>query len=273
MQRKTTPKREKRYKEIESEQIKEKFENTIITSNQGYKVRLNKYYNCYNCELEFLNVKYPYKVNIEFRSFKNKTVQYPYHPTKFGVGFIGEGIYKTSHIGKDNLEYTYWDGFMRRCYSNRVQNIRKTYIGCSTEESWHNFQVFGDWFQENYKSEYMQSWCLDKDLLIKGNKDYSPETCCFLPNEINILFTNGYSKRGKYPKGVSYKPRINKYIAQYQKEGMVKHIGTYKTVEEAFQAYKSVKEQYIKNKADKWKDKIDSRAYTAMYNYTIEITD
>ena len=275
-QKKSPPKREvkKRYKQIESEQIRQQYEGTTIISKQGYEVRLNKYHNCFNCELEFVNVKYPYKVNIEFRSFKKGTVRYPYHPTKFGVGYIGEGKYKTiDSEGKELPVYTYWDGIMRRCYSERIKKLYKSYFDCLVDERWHNFQVFAEWFYENYNPETMKSWHLDKDILIKGNRIYSPETCTFLPNELNVLFTNGYIKRGEYPKGVSYKPRINRYIAQYQNEGVVIHIGTYKTIEEAFQAYKTVKENYIKDRADKWKNKISLKTYEAIYNYKVEITD
>lgn len=271
---KETTGRKKGYKELESERIRQEVEGKIIITNQGYEVRLNKYNNCFNCELEFLNVKFPYTVNTGFRSFKDKTVRYPYHPTKFNVGYIGEGKYKsTGEDGKDLPVYRYWDGIMRRCYSERLKNISKTYADCSVDEKWHNFQNFAEWFYENYNPDTMERWCLDKDILVKGNRIYSPETCCFVPNEINILFTNGYVRRGLYPKGVTYKTRINRYIAQYQDESVVIHIGTYKTVEEAFQAYKKVKEEYIKNKADKWKDLIDPRVYEAMYKYEVEITD
>ena len=270
---KKTPPKKKYYKTLESEEIKKRVEGTTTVTKQGYEVRLNKYNNCFDCELEFLNVEYPYSVRIEYRSFRDKTVQYPYHPTKFGVGFIGEGAYKSSNIGKDSIEYTYWDGFMRRCYSKRVQNICKTYKDCSSAREWDNFQTFSKWFNDNFNADYMKGWCLDKDILVKGNRVYSAENCAFVPNEINVLFTNSYIKRGKYPKGVSYKPRIRKYIAQYQNNGNVIHIGVYKTPEEAFYAYKEVKENYIKQKADEWKGLIDPRVYQAMYNYQVEITD
>jgi hypothetical protein len=268
------PIRKKHYKKIESENIKNTFEGTINITKQGYKVRLNNYHSCSNCELEFLDVEVPYKVSIEFRSFRDGTVRYPYHTTKFGVGYIGIGKYKTiDDTGKDLPVYTYWDGIMRRCYSKRLKSISKSYFDCSVDERWHNFQVFAEWFYENYNPSTMKGWHLDKDILVKGNRVYSPETCVFLPNSVNVLFTNGYVRRGEYPKGVTYKPRINRYIAQYQNEGIVKHIGTYKTIEEAFQAYKETKEQYIKNRADKWKHLLDIKAYQAMYNYQIEITD
>lgn len=274
-QKKSPPKREvkKRYKQIESEQIRQQYEGTTIISKQGYEVRLNKYNDASNCELEFLNVKFPYKINIEIRSFKNKTVRYPYHPSKYGVGYIGIGKFIGGSYSKENIIYDYWDGILRRCYSERIKKLRNSYSDCLVDEYWHNLQNFGEWFEKNYNPKYMKSWCLDKDILVKGNRIYSPETCCFVPNEINVIFTNGYIRRGEYPKGVSYKPKINKYIAQYQKDGVVTHIGTFKTVDEAFQAYKEVKEKYIKEKADKWKDQIDPRVYEAMYNYQVEITD
>ena len=54
-QKKSPPKREvkKRYKQIESEQIRQQYEGTTIISKQGYEVRLNKYKEASNCELEF----------------------------------------------------------------------------------------------------------------------------------------------------------------------------------------------------------------------------
>lgn len=57
------------------------------------------------------------------------------------------------------------------------------------------------------------------------------------------------------------------------KNGEVIHLGYFDTPEEAFYAYKPVKEAYIKALAEKWKDQIDTRAYEALMNWTIEITD
>ena len=146
-------------------------------------------------------------------------------------------------------------------------------MDCSVNPSWYNYQAYCEWHNKNYDPSYMQGWCLDKDILVKGNRVYSPDTCCFVPNEINVMFTNSYVKRGKYPKGVSYKASIRKYIAQYQNNGIVTHIGVYSILEEAFLAYKEVKEKYIKSKADKWKHLISPEVYRAMYKYQVEIND
>jgi hypothetical protein len=44
---------------------------------------------------------------------------------------------------------------------------------------------------------------LGKDILVKGNKIYSYETCVFVPQRINELFTKRQNERGDYPIGVS----------------------------------------------------------------------
>ena len=73
--------------------------------------------------------------------------------------------------------------------------------------------------------------------------------------------------------GVSYKPRINRYIAQISKFKKVIHLGCFDTPEEAFQAYKQAKEAYIKEVAELYKDQIDIRVYEALMKYEVDIND
>lgn len=140
-------------------------------------------------------------------------------------------------------------------------------------EEWHNFQNFAKWFEENYNLETMEGWYLDKDILIKGNKIYSSETCCFVPQEINSIFTDRKSCRGELPIGVRLMNRCKKFYAIISVYGKQKIIGSYNTPEEAFEAYKTEKEKYIKEVADKWRKLIDTRVYQALYNHQVEITD
>jgi hypothetical protein len=117
-------------------------------------------------------------------------------------------------------------------------------------------------------------WCVDKDILKKGNKIYSPETCLLLPNELNCLVLSRNSVRGEFPVGVYYQKDRKKYSAQINfGPNNKKHLGSYCTPEEAFYVYKTAKEGYIKEQAEEWKDRIDVRAYKALMNYKIEITD
>ena len=113
---------------------------------------------------------------------------------------------------------------------------------------------------------------LDKDILNKGNKVYSPDTCVYVPQSINSLFTKSDKVRGEYPIGV-YKQK-DKYVAQLNKgNGKQIYLGSYSTPEEAFQAYKQAKEEYIKEVANEYKDKIPYRLYEALMNYEVEIDD
>ena len=199
---------------------------------------------------------------------RRKRLKNPFSPTVYEKGFLGN-IKKTNISNKK--EYHVWIKMLQRCYDEEFHKKQPSYIGCSVAEEWHNFQNFAHWFEENYNNVVMQTWHLDKDILIKGNKIYSPETCCFVPHEINCLFTKRQNKRGDCPVGVA---KNNKgYTPSVVKNNLRIYLGYFKTPEEAFQTYKRAKEEYIKEVADRWKEQIDLRVYEAMYNYQIEITD
>ncbi len=152
-----------------------------------------------------------------------------------------------------------------RCYNINYHKTRPTYIGCEVTKEWHNFQVFGDWFEENH----VESFDLDKDLLFRGNKIYSPETCCFVPQEINKTLIKCSSKRNEFPIGVSY----NKKRSKFQVAGKVNGTKYFDCIEKAFNYYVENKKQHIKILAEKYKDRLIKQAYHTLLNYEIEITD
>ena len=119
---------------------------------------------------------------------------------------------------------------------------------------------------------------LDKDILKKGNKVYSPETCIFVPRRINSLFIKSDKARGRYPIGVTLRKDNGKYRSQcdvqYEEEPRKQiQLGQFDTPEEAFYAYKQFKENYIKEVADIYKPYIPEKLYEAMYRYEVEIDD
>lgn len=170
---------------------------------------------------------------------------------------------------------------LERCYSNKNKMKRfRTYYGCTTHKKWHNFQRFSEWYCKNYVEYGTGRMCLDKDILIKGNKEYSPDTCVIVDNRINCLFTKTNSLRGEYPIGVYYKKKNKKFVAQCSMfDGTIKkqkYLGLFNTSEEAFYTYKHFKEAYIKQVADEYKEKyitFPSKLYDAMYTWEVEITD
>lgn len=181
-------------------------------------------------------------------------------------GVLGFGINDLND--RCGLAYRIWRNTIVRCYSEDYLARFPTYIGCSVCDEWRYFSNFKKWFDEHHK----EGWCLDKDILIKGNKTYSPHACCFVPNEINALFNKCKNNRGKTDIiGVTF--RRGKYIARVNKFGLPKQVGVFSDKFQAFNAYKKAKEGYIKEVADKWKDKLELRVYEALYNYQVEITD
>lgn len=166
--------------------------------------------------------------------------------------------------------YASWKQMLTRCYSEAYKTKTPTYKSAIVCEEWKRFSQFKKWFDGNYVEGYV----LDKDILIKGNKLYSPDTCCFVPQEINALLIKHDSKRGVYPIGVSkhgkkYCARINVF-----QKGSV-WLGSFNTPKEAFIAYKQAKESYIKDMAQKYfnNNKITRRVYDALMRYEVEITD
>lgn len=119
---------------------------------------------------------------------------------------------------------------------------------------------------------------LDKDILVKGNRIYSPDTCVFVPLEINSLLAGTYKSksRGPYPIGVSFNKGSGTFVAQMsdrQEAGLDKYLGSFPTIEEAFACYKEHKEAKIKRLAEKWREHIDPRAYRALMARTVELDD
>ena len=94
--------------------------------------------------------------------------------------------------------YERWRAMLRRCYSSLCHKRQPTYIGCSVCPEWRYFSKFRLWM-ENQKWEGLE---LDKDLLVKGNQVYSPDTCCFIPKGINCIFCSGRKKKNNLPGGV-----------------------------------------------------------------------
>lgn len=186
----------------------------------------------------------------------------------FGVGKFDIDATRTSSKTIRNAYFVWYD-MLCRCYSKKFQEKQPSYIGCVVCEEWKLFSNFLAWFEVNYK----EGCELDKDILFKNNKVYSPETCIFLPKRINTLILRQKRKRGEYPIGVHNNG--SSFIANIKKDKKTLYLGSFKTKEEAFLAHKQAKELYIQEVAQEYfnKGEIDKRVYDALMNYKIEIID
>lgn len=150
-----------------------------------------------------------------------------------------------------------------------------TYHGCKMSENFKDFQYFAEWCNKQQGfglKDKQKTFHLDKDLLIKGNKEYSEKNCVFLPPDVNIFLTKRQSLRGNFPIGVSWHKRDNVYTSQCNDGcGNLVHFGYFSDPWTAHLKYKEYKESLAKTLADRWMNVLDSRAYTALYNYEVTI--
>lgn len=221
-------------------------ENITVMFYDGYLSRVNHY------NLKSGNIRNPF-----------------YHKNLFcGVGVTD---ISGSTDGVVDKEYRTWRNMISRCYNENLRRVNKAYEDCSVSDSWLLYSNFKK-DVGNMVGVDCEDYHLDKDILVKGNRVYSKETCVFVPREINNALTKSNCARGKYPIGVK-KSSDSGYIARVSVFGEDKYLGSFKTPEQAFLEYKTAKESYLKDLAEKWGGVVDHRVYKALVDYKVEITD
>lgn len=175
----------------------------------------------------------------------------PYFKANCGVGYAGFGKYLPA---RDKEEYSIWSGMLERCYDSEYHIDKPTYADCTVCEEWHNFQNFAEWCQTQ-KGFKLQGYQLDKDLLVYGNRKYSPEACCFIPSYVNSLFSCSDSIRGDLPLGVTLgiysKTKGQRYLAQVRAKKISnygqRYLGSFGTISDAHKAWQVAKSKVIQD--------------------------
>ena len=227
-------------------------------------MKIIKYRNCDDIDVQFMDSYGYIRQHITTGNFKNGKVKNPYDRTVYGVGMLGVGRHKARKDKNGmHVKYLEWKTMLERCYANNGKH--PAYYGiCTVCDEWQNYQIFADWFEEHYY-EVKGRLHLDKDILVPGNKVYSPETCVLIPQRINMLFMNMGNAAG-LPNGIR-QTSAGRYSSLFQ--GI--SLGTYDTLEEAFSVYAKEKECVIKQIANEYKNIIPNNAYDALMNYEVRI--
>ena len=185
-------------------------------------------------------------------------VRNPNFKSYFGVGYRGAG----SHTMHGKLSYNKWHNMLVRCYDEEYKSQHPTYEGVHCCLEWHNYQNFTDWFHKQVGCGE-KGFELDKDLLFKGNEIYSPETCILVPQELNKILGNTGIDRG-----ISTRPDLNgKWMIRCNTVHGEIYLGCHPRVA-AIKIYQDFKLNYIKERAEFWKDRVDSKVYEALMNFT-----
>ena len=188
-------------------------------------------------------------------------IKNPYHPYTYGVGYLGVGNYRAKINRKTTPEYNVWNHMIQRCYDKKYQERQPTYKGVTVCKEWLNFQVFADFYHKNNPKIKGIKFQLDKDLLQLEieNKIYSPDTCIFLPYNVNLFLANKFSNNTSGYVGVSWSKARKKWEVQVNLfgENKSKTLGRFATPEEASQSYQQARAE----QSEKVKDYLRSLNY------------
>ena len=232
-------------------------------------------YNKHNDIVVEFQDEYKCKVRTRYKLFLEGKIKNPYYPSVFKIGIIGNK-YPVKIDGKISKEYNTWNGMLRRCYDKKYQSNKPTYQNVTCCKEWLCFENFYEWLhsQENFDKWYNGDlWAIDKDIIVKGNKVYSPETCCLVPPNINSLFIKCNAVRGNLP--IAVQRHGKKYRACFTLFNKYTILPVKDTKEKAFLDYKIIKENAIRQVAQEEYNNgiITKECYNAMMKYEVEIDD
>lgn len=164
----------------------------------------------------------------------------------------GYGVNDYNGKVKNNPLYTAWANMLERCYSDKFHKKNLTYIGCTVCKNWLSLSNFKKWYDVNY----VEGCHLDKDIIKRGNKIYSPKYCRYVSPQLNMLLTDCSAKRGNLPQGVylGKGKEVDSYKARVAYNGKQTYIGCFPVIKSAFMAYANAKHKIIIDAARKQMD-------------------
>lgn len=231
----------------------------IYNTNGSCKIKVIEN-NGWNKVLVEFQDKHKHRVITSRSHVKNGDIRNPYEPVVQGLGYIGVGKYSGSLTGGYRQIYKCWVHMIERCYNQKRLSLFPTYKGCTVHPDWHNFQNFAEWYmsQEHQGVGYH----IDKDILVKGNKVYSPDTCCLVPMQINSMFSSRGKTIGSEMTGVT--KQKGRFRARLNIDGKPKHLGYFDTENEAHEVFLKERVKFVRNTAIEYEGRIDISVFEAI---------
>ena len=165
------------------------------------KLVITKYIKDKHVEIRFLETGFE-KIS-RSDHIRNGLVKDLLVPSVCGVGFLGDGIHAPKNCELSKTAYTCWGKIIERCYSPKTEVYIRNYSDCELCEEWQDFQNFCQWFIENHPNDG-NSYHLDKDIKVDGNRIYSPETCLFVSPKENVTKASSKYYSITSPNGIVY---------------------------------------------------------------------
>lgn len=184
----------------------------------------------------------------------------------FGVG-RNDAEYKITSVfnGRQLMcpFYRAWVNMLQRCYSSELHARKPAYFGCSVASEWLGFMSFREWM----KGQKWEGMELDKDLLVLGNKFYSPDTCVFVTRQLNTFTIGCLVSRGDYPVGVYWDKSRGKYKAMCVNPftGRREGLGRFTCPDAAHEAWRKRKHEHALRLAAEQTDPRIAKALSTRY--------
>lgn len=215
----------------------------VMSTNECGNVVVLEVKNWRNIRILFL--EYPYETSTEAGKLFSGSIRNPMRPTIHNIGFFGAGPYRITKA------YEKWLKMLNRVYNSKNESDIRSYNDVTVHPDWHCYQTFAAWYhrQIDHFDEVDFTWELDKDLLVPGNRIYGPETCCIIPEQINLILCDGAFGRGSLPLGVTKTKRGKPYKVRVNSFGEQIYLGRYETICEAQKAYWKKKFEIIQHAA------------------------
>jgi len=210
-------------------------------NKQGCSMKIVEYNKSSDIVVEFQD-KRQARIKSTYREFTNGSIKNPYHPTIYGVGMRGNK-YPARPNGKVCREYYTWRNMLYKCYDDEYKEKYQTHFNAVCCEEWLCFENFYEWIHKQSNAENFlkgNNWILNRNIIVKDNDIYSPETCCLVPQNVNRLF-------------------------------MEQDLNIEDSSEAVLQKYKEYREKQIKRVAEQEyaNSNISKQCYEAMMNYEV----
>lgn len=166
---------------------------------------------------------------------------------------INDADYKVRTVvnGKVTLcpFYRKWITIISRAYSEKSAVYRPPLVGNSIHSDWKYFSAFKLWME----SKVWFGLEIDKDIIVKGNKEYGPTTCCFVPKYINMLISPNNKNSTGLPLGaVASAGCVGRYNATSQ-GGKSQYLGSFGDPMEAHRVWCLAKAKHIEDTVERWR--------------------
>lgn len=175
----------------------------------------------------------------------------------------GHGINDADYVVQPNIDggkvkcpaYVAWESIMRRAYDPDHLAQYPWNKGTSVSKDWMRFSTFLSWWKKNNTDGWIVS-----NSVIDDKKEYSAESCCFIPEWLKAFSRIKASRKVALPTGVGKSGGRFQASCGNPKTGKVEYLGSFRDAASARSAYLSKKLEWaliLKIKMDM----IDERIY------------